>query len=70
MHAYATMQIYLMDKARNDNKGDVDFLKYAFSKLLVNFTWWVNRKEQTGNNAFEGGLLFAQRGSAFGLQGI
>jgi hypothetical protein len=38
VHAYATMQIYLMDKARNDGKGDIDFLKYAFSKLLVNFT--------------------------------
>ncbi len=57
VHAFATMQIYLMDKARNDGKGDIDFLKYAFSKLLVNFTWWVNRKDRNGNNAFEGGFL-------------
>ncbi len=57
VHAFATMQIYLMDKARNDGKGDIDFLKYAFSKLLVNFTWWVNRKDRTGNNVFEGGFL-------------
>jgi hypothetical protein len=57
VHAYATMQIYLMDKARNDGKGDIDFLKYAFSKLLVNFTWWVNRKDRTGSNIFEGGFL-------------
>lgn len=57
VHAYATMQIYLMDKARNEGKGDIDFLKYAFSKLLVNFTWWVNRKDRTGNNVFEGGFL-------------
>lgn len=57
VHAYATMQIYLMDKARNDGKGDIDFLKYAFSKLLVNFTWWVNRKDGDGNNCFEGGFL-------------
>jgi hypothetical protein len=57
VHAWATMQIYLMDKARNDGKGDVDFLKYAFSKLLVNFTWWVNRKDNDGNNCFEGGFL-------------
>ncbi len=57
VHAFATMQIYLMDKARNDGKGDIDFLKYAFSKLLINFTWWVNRKDRTGNNVFEGGFL-------------
>jgi len=57
VHAFATMQIYLMDKARNDGKGDIDFLKYAFSKLLVNFTWWINRKDRNGNNVFEGGFL-------------
>ncbi|ACK64497.1 conserved hypothetical protein [Rippkaea orientalis PCC 8801] len=57
VHAYATMQIYLMDKARNFGQGDLNFLKYAFSKLLVNFTWWVNRKDSDGNNAFEGGFL-------------
>ena len=38
-------------------KAIFDFLKYAFSKLLVNFTWWVNRKDRTGNNVFEGGFL-------------
>jgi hypothetical protein len=57
VHAYATMQIYLLDKERNAGKGDIDFLKYAFSKLLVNFTWWVNRKDRRGNNVFEGGFL-------------
>jgi hypothetical protein len=57
VHAYATIQIYLVDKERNDGKGDIDFLKYAFSKLLVNFTWWVNRKDRFGNNVFEGGFL-------------
>ena len=57
VHAYATMQIYLNDKERNGGKGDIEFLKYAFSKLLVNFTWWVNRKDRTGNNVFEGGFL-------------
>jgi hypothetical protein len=57
VHAFATMQAYLIDKARNDGQGDVDFLKYAFSKLLVNFTWWVNRKDRTGSNVFEGGFL-------------
>jgi len=57
VHAYATMQIYLMDKERNNGTGDIEFLKYAFSKLLVNFTWWVNRKDRNGNNVFEGGFL-------------
>lgn len=57
VHAYSTIQIYLMDKARNDGTGDVDFLKYAFAKLLTNFTWWVNRKDRNGKNVFEGGFL-------------
>ena len=57
VHAYATIQIYLRDKERNDGKGDVEFLKYAFAKLLANFTWWINRKDRAGNNVFEGGFL-------------
>jgi hypothetical protein len=57
VHAYATMQIYLTDKERNRGKGDIEFLFYAFSKLLVNFTWWLNRKDRSGNNVFEGGFL-------------
>ncbi len=57
VHAYATMQIYLRDKERKHGKGDVEFLKYAFAKLLANFTWWINRKDRFGNNVFEGGFL-------------
>ena len=57
VHAYATMQIYLRDKERQGGKGDTDFLKYAFAKLLANFTWWINRKDRRGNNVFEGGFL-------------
>ncbi len=57
VHAWATMQLYVMDKERRDGAGDIEFLKYAFSKLLVNFTWWVNRKDRTGANVFEGGFL-------------
>jgi hypothetical protein len=57
VHAWATMQLYLHDKERHDGCGDTEFLKYAFSKLLVNFTWWVNRKDRTGANVFEGGFL-------------
>jgi hypothetical protein len=65
VHAYVTMQVYLMDKARNQGKGDLNFLKYAFSKLLVNFTWWVNRKDRRGNNVFEGGFLGLDNISVF-----
>ena len=57
VHAYATMQIYLTDKERNNGKGDMEFLVYAFSKLLINFTWWLNREDRSGNNVFEGGFL-------------
>jgi hypothetical protein len=57
VHAYATMQIYMTDKERNGGQGDLEFLVYAFSKLLVNFTWWLNRKDRAGNNVFEGGFL-------------
>jgi hypothetical protein len=57
VHAYATIQIYMSDKERNGGKGDLQFLTYAFSKLLVNFTWWLNRKDRAGNNLFEGGFL-------------
>ena len=38
-------------------RGDLDFLKSAFNKLLLNFTWWVNRKDRFGKNVFEGGFL-------------
>jgi hypothetical protein len=56
VHAWATMQLYLYDKERR-GKGDIEFLKYAFSKLLLNFTWWVNRKDRAGANVFDGGFL-------------
>jgi hypothetical protein len=57
VHAWSTMQLYLLDKERHGGKGDIEFLKYAFAKLLVNFTWWVNRKDRTGANVFDGGFL-------------
>jgi hypothetical protein len=57
VHAWATWEIYTLDRERNGGKGDIEFLKYAFSKLLINFTWWVNRKDEGGNNVFEGGFL-------------
>jgi hypothetical protein len=57
VHAWATMQLYSIDKERRGGNGDVEFLKYAFTKLLMNFTWWVNRKDRAGANVFEGGFL-------------
>ncbi|MBW4583421.1 MAG: glucosidase [Tildeniella nuda ZEHNDER 1965/U140] len=57
VHAWATWEIYTRDREQNNGVGDVNFLKYAFSKLLINFTWWVNRKDAIGNNVFEGGFL-------------
>jgi Glycosyl hydrolase family 63 C-terminal domain len=57
VHAFATWEIYTRDRERNNGEGDLEFLKYAFSKLLINFTWWINRKDQGGNNLFEGGFL-------------
>jgi hypothetical protein len=57
VHAWATWEIYSRDRERRQGKGDIEFLKYAFSKLLINFTWWVNRKDEGGNNVFEGGFL-------------
>ncbi|MCU0526049.1 MAG: glucosidase [Elainella sp. Prado103] len=57
VHAWATWEIYTRDRDLNQGVGDINFLKYAFSKLLINFTWWVNRKDEGGNNLFQGGFL-------------
>ena len=56
VHAWATLFNYFTDKA-SGGAGDIQFLKSAFHKLLLNFTWWVNRKDPTGKNVFEGGFL-------------
>lgn len=56
VHAWAAIFIYLTDKQQN-GKGDIQFLELAFQKLLMNFTWWVNRKDRDGRNVFEGGFL-------------
>jgi Glycosyl hydrolase family 63 C-terminal domain len=57
VHAMVTWKIYQQDKAANDGKGDTYFLERIFHKLMLNFTWWVNRKDEAGNNIFEGGFL-------------
>jgi hypothetical protein len=56
VHPWATLYIYNLEKELR-GKGDLDFQKKMFSKLLMNFTWWVNRKDRTGRNIFEGGFL-------------
>lgn len=56
VHAWSCMQVYKIDKERT-GKGDIFFLERVFQKLLLNFTWWVNRKDSKGNNVFEGGFL-------------
>ena len=55
VHAWATIFTYRLQQQRG--KGDIEWLERAFQKLLLNFTWWVNRKDRTGNNVFEGGFL-------------
>jgi len=57
VHAWATYRVYEIEKNNNGGKGDIAFLETVFHKLLLNFTWWVNRKDQEGNNIFEGGFL-------------
>ena len=57
VHAWATWKVYEIDKEMNGGKGDVGFLERIFHKLLLNFTWWVNQKDEDGNNIFGGGFL-------------
>jgi len=56
VHAFATLMLHRAELARR-GEPDLDFLKSAFNKLLLNFTWWVNRKDRFGKNVFEGGFL-------------
>ncbi len=56
VHAWATMLVYSTELEQR-GVGDVAWLRTAFRKLLVNFTWWVNRKDPSGRNLFEGGFL-------------
>ncbi len=56
VHAWAALRVYQIDKKRC-GKGDTKFLARIFQKLLLNFTWWVNRKDAEGMNVFEGGFL-------------
>jgi hypothetical protein len=56
VHAWAAWRVYKLEKKRR-GKGDLRFLESIFHKLLLNFTWWVNRKDSEGRNVFQGGFL-------------
>jgi hypothetical protein len=56
VHAWSTIFTYRLEDLRR-GQGDLEWLERCFHKLLLNFTWWVNRKDRSGNNVFEGGFL-------------
>jgi hypothetical protein len=57
VHAWATWRVYQMDRKLNGGQGDTVFLEAVFQKLVMTFTWWVNRKDSDERNIFEGGFL-------------
>lgn len=69
VHAWAAMKVYTLEK-RDTGKGDIRFLKRIFHKLLLNFTWWVNRKDAEGRNIFQGGFLGLDNIGAFDRSGV
>ena len=65
VHAWAALRIYKIEAKRRDGVGDLPFLERVFQKLLLNFTWWVNRKDVAGRNVFQGGFLGLDNIGAF-----
>ena len=57
VHAWAAWRVYQIDRKQNGGQGDLEFLERVFHKLMLNFTWWVNRKDALGRNIFQGGFL-------------
>jgi hypothetical protein len=62
VHGWATWRVFQLDRKRRrltrpDDPGDLAFLERVFHKLMLNFTWWVNRKDAEGRNVFQGGFL-------------
>ncbi|MFO0845851.1 MAG: hypothetical protein U0797_26290 [Gemmataceae bacterium] len=57
VHAWAAYRVFQIDRKHQGGHGDLPFLERVFHKLLLNFTWWVNRKDAHGRNIFQGGFL-------------
>jgi hypothetical protein len=62
VHAWAAWRVFQIDRRQRQESnpaypGDLEFLKRMFNKLMLNFTWWVNRKDEQGRNIFQGGFL-------------
>ena len=57
VHAWAAWRVYQIDRKHHGHHGDRKFLEKVFHKLLLNFTWWVNRKDAENRNVFDGGFL-------------
>ncbi|MDP9024988.1 MAG: glucosidase, partial [Candidatus Eremiobacteraeota bacterium] len=68
VHALAALQIYDIDRTRCGTP-DTSFLRRVFHKLILNFTWWVNKKDESGRNLFEGGFLGLDNISLFDRSG-
>lgn len=64
VHAWSTFRVFKIDEKMH-GKPDIPFLESVFQKLLLNFTWWVNRKDKNGNNVFGGGFLGLDNIGAF-----
>jgi len=57
VHAWATWRVFQIDRKQRGDRGDLPFLERVLLKLMLNFTWWVNRKDVEGRNLFQGGFL-------------
>ncbi len=57
VHAWACWRVFQIDRQQRGDKGDLGFLERTFHKLMLNFNWWVNRKDAFGRNVFQGGFL-------------
>jgi hypothetical protein len=57
VHAWAAWRVFQIDRKQHGGHGDLEFLERVFHKLMLNFTWWVNRKDTSGRNIFQGGFL-------------
>ena len=57
VHAWAAWRVFQLDRKQRGDHGDLAFLERVFHKLMLNFTWWVNRKDAQGRNVFQGGFL-------------